>query len=269
MRLAERLSRARSAGKVFFCNSGAEANEAAIKLARKARAGRRRSWSSHGAFHGRTYGALSATPQEAKQAPFAPLVPGFRAVPPTAEALARGRRRAHRRGAARADPGRERRARALGRAPRGGAAGLRRARRGADLRRGADRHGPHRHALGLRADGGRPRRDHERQGARRRPADRRAGDRRAARRRLRARRPRLHVRRRPGRRRGRARGARRDRRRQLLARVRELGERAAGGLERPAARDRGPRARADGRLRPRRRRARGRARARCSSSSSS
>ena len=34
-----------------------------------------------GGFHGRTYGALSATPQETKQAPFAPLVPGFRAVP--------------------------------------------------------------------------------------------------------------------------------------------------------------------------------------------
>jgi acetylornithine/succinyldiaminopimelate/putrescine aminotransferase len=37
----------------------------------------------HGAFHGRTYGALSTTPQESKQAPFAPLVPGFRAVDPS------------------------------------------------------------------------------------------------------------------------------------------------------------------------------------------
>ena len=37
----------------------------------------------HGAFHGRTYGALSATPQESKQAPFAPLVPGFRPIAPT------------------------------------------------------------------------------------------------------------------------------------------------------------------------------------------
>ena len=46
------------------------------------------SWSVHGAFHGRTYGALSATPQESKQAPFAPLVPGFRAVDPTPEAIA-------------------------------------------------------------------------------------------------------------------------------------------------------------------------------------
>ena len=65
---------------MFFCNSGAEANEAAIKLVRKARP-QRRHVVAHQAFHGRTYGALSATPQEAKQAPFAPLVPGFRAVP--------------------------------------------------------------------------------------------------------------------------------------------------------------------------------------------
>jgi acetylornithine/N-succinyldiaminopimelate aminotransferase len=79
MRLADRLSRSSLGGKVFFCNSGAEANEAAIKLARKARSGGD-VVVIDGAFHGRTYGALSATPQEAKQAPFAPLVPGFRAV---------------------------------------------------------------------------------------------------------------------------------------------------------------------------------------------
>jgi predicted acetylornithine/succinylornithine family transaminase len=87
MRLAERLSGCSLGGKVFFCNSGAEANEAAIKLARKAR----REGDVvviHGAFHGRTYGALSATPQEVKQAPFAPLVPGFRAVAPEPRALA-------------------------------------------------------------------------------------------------------------------------------------------------------------------------------------
>ncbi len=78
-RLAERLT-ARSFGEaVFFCNSGAEANEAAIKLVRKARP-RGDVVVFHGAFHGRTYGALSATPQESKQAPFAPLVPGFRAI---------------------------------------------------------------------------------------------------------------------------------------------------------------------------------------------
>ncbi len=87
MRLALRLSRSSLGGKVFFCNSGAEANEAAIKLVRKARpAGD--VVVVRGAFHGRTYGSLSATPQEAKQAPFAPLVPGFRAVEPTAEAIA-------------------------------------------------------------------------------------------------------------------------------------------------------------------------------------
>ena len=40
-----------------------------------------------GAFHGRTYGALSATPQESKQAPFAPLVPGFAVVPKDPDAL--------------------------------------------------------------------------------------------------------------------------------------------------------------------------------------
>ncbi len=87
MRLARRLSESSLGGKVFFANSGAEANEAAIKLVRKAHP------SGdvvvvYGAFHGRTYGALSATPQEAKQAPFAPLVPGFRAVEPTPEAIA-------------------------------------------------------------------------------------------------------------------------------------------------------------------------------------
>src|SRR5438445_8562109 len=86
LRLAERLAACSLGGKVYLCNSGAEANEAAIKLARKARPGGD-VVVVRGAFHGRTYGALSATPQESKQAPFAPLVPGFRAVEPTAEAL--------------------------------------------------------------------------------------------------------------------------------------------------------------------------------------
>jgi predicted acetylornithine/succinylornithine family transaminase len=76
MRLCERLSRSSLGGKVFLCNSGAEANEAAIKLARRARPGGE-IVVLEAAFHGRTYGALSATPQESKQAPFAPLVPGF------------------------------------------------------------------------------------------------------------------------------------------------------------------------------------------------
>ena len=88
VRLADRLA-ASSLGdeaKVFFTNSGAEAVEAAIKLARKAKQGGD-VVSLQGAFHGRTYGALSATPQESKQAPFAPLVPGFRACEPAAAAI--------------------------------------------------------------------------------------------------------------------------------------------------------------------------------------
>jgi acetylornithine/N-succinyldiaminopimelate aminotransferase len=77
MRLAKRLSESALGGKVFFTNSGAEAVECAIKLARRHRAGGDIVVLEN-AFHGRTYGALSATPQEAKQAPFAPLVPGFK-----------------------------------------------------------------------------------------------------------------------------------------------------------------------------------------------
>ena len=77
---------------MFLCNSGAEANEAAIKLARRARPGGN-VVVLEGAFHGRTYGALSATPQETKQAPFAPLVPGFVVVPKDPGALVGRRRR--------------------------------------------------------------------------------------------------------------------------------------------------------------------------------
>ena len=79
MRLAERLAKSSLGGKVFFANSGAEANECAIKLARRRKQGGD-IVVSEGGFHGRTYGALSATPQETKQAPFAPLVPGFKVV---------------------------------------------------------------------------------------------------------------------------------------------------------------------------------------------
>jgi acetylornithine/N-succinyldiaminopimelate aminotransferase len=79
VRLAERLTASSLGGVVFFTNSGAEANEAALKLVRKARP-RGDIVVFHDAFHGRTYGALSATPQESKQAPFAPLVPGFKPI---------------------------------------------------------------------------------------------------------------------------------------------------------------------------------------------
>ncbi|MDQ6835819.1 MAG: acetylornithine/succinylornithine family transaminase [Actinomycetota bacterium] len=87
LRLSAALSRSSLGGKVFLCNSGAEANEAAIKLVRRARP-LGNVVVLEQAFHGRTYGALSATPQESKQAPFAPLVPGFVVVPKDPQALA-------------------------------------------------------------------------------------------------------------------------------------------------------------------------------------
>jgi len=87
LRLSARLAESSLGGKVFLCNSGAEANEAAIKLARRARP-QGKVVVLQGAFHGRTYGALSATPQESKQAPFAPLVPGFEVVAKDPAALA-------------------------------------------------------------------------------------------------------------------------------------------------------------------------------------
>jgi acetylornithine/N-succinyldiaminopimelate aminotransferase len=87
LRLSAALAQSSLGGKVFLCNSGAEANEAAIKLARRARP-LGNIVVLEGAFHGRTYGALSATPQESKQAPFAPLVPGFIVVSKDPEAVA-------------------------------------------------------------------------------------------------------------------------------------------------------------------------------------
>jgi acetylornithine/N-succinyldiaminopimelate aminotransferase len=77
MRLAGRLSERSLGGTVFLCNSGTEAIECAIKLARRHKQGGDLVV-LEGGFHGRTMGALSATPDETKQAPFAPLVPGFR-----------------------------------------------------------------------------------------------------------------------------------------------------------------------------------------------
>ncbi|HEV7887367.1 MAG TPA: acetylornithine transaminase [Acidimicrobiales bacterium] len=68
-------------GKVFFCNSGAEANECAIKLARKHGGyGRHGVVSAYGSFHGRTLVTLAATGQPQKHEPFAPMPEGFRHV---------------------------------------------------------------------------------------------------------------------------------------------------------------------------------------------
>ena len=68
-------------GQVFFCNSGAEANECAFKLARKwGGYGRFGVISAYGSFHGRTLATLAATGQPAKHEPFQPLPPGFRHV---------------------------------------------------------------------------------------------------------------------------------------------------------------------------------------------
>src|SRR4051812_20478949 len=69
-------------GQVFFCNSGAEANETALKLARKfGGRGRHAVVSAFGSFHGRTLAALAATGQPAKHEPFFPMPDGFRHVP--------------------------------------------------------------------------------------------------------------------------------------------------------------------------------------------
>ena len=201
--------RPRSGGKVFFCNSGAEANEAAIKLARK----RRRGGGflvAHGGFHGRTYGALSATPQETKQAPFAPLVPGFTALAVGAIAAAVT----------------EETAAVLLEVVQGESGVnvvdhevLR------DIRAACDAHGALLIFDEVQTGMGRtgtlwayeqtgvsPGRHHDRQGARRRLPDRRADHDARDRRRPRARRPRLDVRRQPARVRGRQRRARRPRR---------------------------------------------------------
>ena len=71
--LAKLLTEHSFADRVFFANSGAEANEAAIKLARRHGGDRRGIVGVEGAFHGRTLGALAATWGAAKQDPFRPL----------------------------------------------------------------------------------------------------------------------------------------------------------------------------------------------------
>jgi len=85
VRLAERLSESSLGGRVFLTNSGTEANECAIKIARKKAHLRGvenpEIVSFERDFHGRTYGALAATPKLAENAALGPMLPGFRAVP--------------------------------------------------------------------------------------------------------------------------------------------------------------------------------------------
>ena len=78
--LAEKLlSHLGAPGRVFLCNSGTEANEAAFKLARAT--GRSKIIAAENSFHGRTMGALALTGQAAKRAPFEPMPPGVEHVP--------------------------------------------------------------------------------------------------------------------------------------------------------------------------------------------
>jgi acetylornithine/N-succinyldiaminopimelate aminotransferase len=83
--LARELCRHSFADRVFFCNSGAEANEAAIKLARRYgaahRGGKYEILSAHNSFHGRTLATLTATGQEKVRAGYDPLPDGFRQIP--------------------------------------------------------------------------------------------------------------------------------------------------------------------------------------------
>ena len=85
VRLAARLDESGLGGRAFFSNSGTEANECAIKVARKHAHGRGveapEIVSFERDFHGRTYGALSATPKLAENPALGPMLPGFRAVP--------------------------------------------------------------------------------------------------------------------------------------------------------------------------------------------
>jgi len=81
LELAETLQKMTGdkSGRVFFCNSGAEANEAALKLSRKT--GKYKVVATQESFHGRTMGALSLTGQPSKRNPFKPLIKGIKHVP--------------------------------------------------------------------------------------------------------------------------------------------------------------------------------------------
>jgi len=81
LELAERLQKMTGdkSARIFFCNSGAEANEAALKLSRKT--GKFKVVATQESFHGRTIGALSLTGQPSKRNPFKPLIKGIKHIP--------------------------------------------------------------------------------------------------------------------------------------------------------------------------------------------
>ncbi len=149
-RVARRLCEASFADVVFFCNSGAEAVECAIKTARKyhsvsGRPERYRIITFEGAFHGRTLATLAAGGQKKYLDGFGPVVEGFDQMPfgdlaATKRAVGDRNRGDHDRAA----DGRRRRARGRAVVPARLARALRPAWPAPHLRRGADRHGAHR-----------------------------------------------------------------------------------------------------------------------------
>ncbi len=144
LRLAEKLVQlmGEPGTRVLFANSGAEANEAALKISRRLRPGG--GWvAAEGAFHGRTLGALAITGQPAKRAPFEPLPGPVTFVPyGDADALDRAVTDSDRQRRARAGARRGRRAAAPRGLPGGRPGQLRPGRRAAAPRRGAGRHRP-------------------------------------------------------------------------------------------------------------------------------
>ena len=154
--LADRLSARFGGAQAFFCNSGAEAVEAALKYARKA-TGRHAVAALEGSFHGRTLGALAVTGQPAKRQAFEPLPGPVAFARPNDDRLARGRDRAG--DGARhpgAGPRRGRRRPARARVPGSGGRARGGARRAAGLRRDPDRRGEDGDVLRLGAGGVRP-----------------------------------------------------------------------------------------------------------------
>ena len=144
-RLAERLCAETFADLVFFCNSGAEAMECCIKVARKyqyasGRPERYRIITFEGAFHGRTLATLAAGGQKKYLEGFGPPVEGFDQVPfGDLDAVKKTIAPGDRRHPDRADPGRGRRAGGADAVPAGAARVVRPARPDAGVRRGADR----------------------------------------------------------------------------------------------------------------------------------